>query len=274
MKPAFILRVFVGLALAGHGAQKLFGWWGGPGVRGFLGHSNSCGSAPLRSGSPGRSAPRSAVGFSLRSDCLSPLGSVGVGAAMLMAIAPSTGARASSVRAAGSRCPALPGPRVRSSASPVRVVLLDSLFNITLPEPVTGIVAAALAVAGVAVAMAGRRPALQEAPAQLAADAPRRAVWLGLALRCATRKPGLGRPRPGFQRSFGGRVRATRELSPVLARQLGERGRGFTGLAAAHSDHEEVDDHPGLGDRRHDARESVNVLVDVGNKEAAITSTR
>jgi putative oxidoreductase len=48
---------------------------------------------------------------------------------------------------------------------------LDSLFGITLPEPVTGLVAAALAVAGVAVAMLGRRPApaVEQASGQLAA---------------------------------------------------------------------------------------------------------
>lgn len=28
-----ILRITVGLLLAGHGAQKLFGWFGGPGLR-------------------------------------------------------------------------------------------------------------------------------------------------------------------------------------------------------------------------------------------------
>lgn len=30
-----ILRLVVGLTLAGHGAQKLFGWWGGPGMAGW-----------------------------------------------------------------------------------------------------------------------------------------------------------------------------------------------------------------------------------------------
>jgi hypothetical protein len=47
---------------------------------------------------------------------------------------------------------------------------LDSLFGISLPEPVTGLVAAALAVGGVALAMAGRRPAVpEERSARLAA---------------------------------------------------------------------------------------------------------
>jgi hypothetical protein len=46
---------------------------------------------------------------------------------------------------------------------------LDSLFGITLPEPVTGIVAAALAVGGVAVAMAGRSPVAEQPSVQVAA---------------------------------------------------------------------------------------------------------
>jgi len=32
-----LIRVVVGLIIAGHGAQKLFGWWGGPGLRGVYG---------------------------------------------------------------------------------------------------------------------------------------------------------------------------------------------------------------------------------------------
>jgi len=43
------------------------------------------------------------------------------------------------------------------------------LFGITLPEPVTGIVAAGLAVAGVAFAMVRRTPAVEHAAAELAA---------------------------------------------------------------------------------------------------------
>ena len=30
-----VLRVAVGLTVAAHGAQKLFGWWGGPGIAGW-----------------------------------------------------------------------------------------------------------------------------------------------------------------------------------------------------------------------------------------------
>ncbi|MGH2442689.1 MAG: DoxX family protein [Chloroflexota bacterium] len=41
-----ILRVTVGALLAGHGAQKLFGWFGGPGLKGTKGFMESLGLSP------------------------------------------------------------------------------------------------------------------------------------------------------------------------------------------------------------------------------------
>jgi putative oxidoreductase len=36
-----LLRLVLGLTMAAHGSQKLFGWWGGPGLRGMHGWLNS-----------------------------------------------------------------------------------------------------------------------------------------------------------------------------------------------------------------------------------------
>ena len=36
-----LLRLVLGLTMAGHGAQKLFGWRGGPGLRGVYGWLSS-----------------------------------------------------------------------------------------------------------------------------------------------------------------------------------------------------------------------------------------
>ena len=36
-----LLRVVLGLTMAAHGSQKLFGWWGGPGLRGMHGWLSS-----------------------------------------------------------------------------------------------------------------------------------------------------------------------------------------------------------------------------------------
>ncbi|MCZ4497284.1 MAG: DoxX [Thermoleophilia bacterium] len=38
-----ILRIVFGVSLAAHGAQKLFGWWDGPGLAGFAGWLESMG---------------------------------------------------------------------------------------------------------------------------------------------------------------------------------------------------------------------------------------
>jgi putative oxidoreductase len=44
----FIGRLFLGLSLAAHGSQKLFGWFGGPGLKGASGFMKSLGFRPGR----------------------------------------------------------------------------------------------------------------------------------------------------------------------------------------------------------------------------------
>ncbi|MCJ8010738.1 DoxX family protein [Paenibacillus sp. KQZ6P-2] len=41
-----IIRLIVGLTFAGHGAQKLFGWFGGPGIKGTAGWLGSMNVKP------------------------------------------------------------------------------------------------------------------------------------------------------------------------------------------------------------------------------------
>jgi putative oxidoreductase len=41
-----LLRLVFGLTVAAHGAQKLFGWFGGPGLEGFGGFLEQLGIAP------------------------------------------------------------------------------------------------------------------------------------------------------------------------------------------------------------------------------------
>jgi putative oxidoreductase len=43
-----ILQVGVGLIFAAHGAQKVFGWWGGPGLAGWEGAMEQMGFRPAR----------------------------------------------------------------------------------------------------------------------------------------------------------------------------------------------------------------------------------
>src|SRR3954469_2963634 len=42
----FLLRIVIGLFFAGHGAQKLFGWFGGHGIEGTGGFFHSLGYRP------------------------------------------------------------------------------------------------------------------------------------------------------------------------------------------------------------------------------------
>lgn len=82
-----ILRVVVGLLLAGHGAQKLFGWYGGPGLAGTTGWLRSTGMRPA--GFWGFMAGFSEFGGGIfvALGLLNPLGEMGILAAMIMAIA-------------------------------------------------------------------------------------------------------------------------------------------------------------------------------------------
>lgn len=155
-----VLRLVVGVGLAAHGSQKLFGWWGGPGIRGLHGHLTKMRFRPAPLWVAGAIGTEMGGGLLLALGFLSPLGSIGVGAAMLMAIAAFHWGKGFFGQGGGFEVPflylvagatlGLTGPGSYS---------LNSLFKIALPEPVTGIVFAAIAVLGVAVGMASCRPA-------------------------------------------------------------------------------------------------------------------
>jgi putative oxidoreductase len=81
-----LLRIAVGSIMAAHGAQKLFGWWGGPGISGTVG---MCSSLAYRA--PFLMACALAVaefggGLSLAIGFLTPLGALAVTVVMLNAI--------------------------------------------------------------------------------------------------------------------------------------------------------------------------------------------
>jgi putative oxidoreductase len=54
-----ILRVIVGALFAGHGAQKLFGWFGGHGLAGTGGFFESAGIKPGRPAAAAAGSPSS-----------------------------------------------------------------------------------------------------------------------------------------------------------------------------------------------------------------------
>src|SRR5450759_3969063 len=75
------LRLVVGLYLFGHGTQKLFGWFGGPGLRGHAQNMTRLGFRPAALWATASTAGEIG-GLLLALGFLSPLGSLGVAASM------------------------------------------------------------------------------------------------------------------------------------------------------------------------------------------------
>jgi putative oxidoreductase len=82
----FLLRLTVGLYLAGHGAQKLFGWFKGHGLRGTGAWLESQGFHPGGFWAVLAGLSEFGGGLLFTLGFLSPLGSIGIGSAMLVAI--------------------------------------------------------------------------------------------------------------------------------------------------------------------------------------------
>jgi putative oxidoreductase len=81
-----LLRLVVGLLVAGHGAQKLFGWFGGFGLAGTAGWLRSIGLRPPVPWALLAGFSEFGGGLLLAGGFLAPLGSLGVLAAMLTAV--------------------------------------------------------------------------------------------------------------------------------------------------------------------------------------------
>jgi putative oxidoreductase len=81
-----ILRVVIGLLFVGHGAQKLFGWFGGPGLKGFTGWMVSMGLKPASIWGLMGALSEFGGGILLALGLLNPFGPLAIIGAMLIAI--------------------------------------------------------------------------------------------------------------------------------------------------------------------------------------------
>src|SRR5258708_12786112 len=91
MMPALgllILRLGIGLILAAHGAQKLFGWWGGPGMTKWAQAVQRLRIRPAQPWAWVAALSEFGGGLLLAAGLLSPLGSLAIIGAMLVAITP------------------------------------------------------------------------------------------------------------------------------------------------------------------------------------------
>jgi putative oxidoreductase len=162
-----VLRVAVGLYVAAHGAQKLFGWFGGGGVNGTAGFfGGMLGFRPAKLWVVTDGLAETGGGLAMAVGFLNPLGPIGVGASMVTAtlivhwpkgpLAQNGGYELTLTNLAVSVAVALAGAGHYS---------LDSLFGISLPNWFS-IAVAVVTVVVVAVSIATRRvPAQQEKPA-------------------------------------------------------------------------------------------------------------
>jgi putative oxidoreductase len=154
-----ILRVVVGLILAGHGAQKLFGWWGGPGMNGWTATVAKLRIRPAQPWAWIAALAEFGGGLLLALGLLSPLGNLAIAGSMLVAIVTVHLSRGFWVSKGGYEfnlaliaavaALALTGPGAYS---------LDAALGIRLPEPLTLLVGTIALIVGVAVTLATRSP--------------------------------------------------------------------------------------------------------------------
>jgi putative oxidoreductase len=83
----FIIRVVVGLTMAAHGAQKLFGWFGGHGIGGTAGFFGQVGLRPARVHAMLAGMSELGGGLLLALGLLTPLACAAIIAVMVVAVA-------------------------------------------------------------------------------------------------------------------------------------------------------------------------------------------
>jgi putative oxidoreductase len=155
-----ILRLVVGGILAAHGAQKLFGWWGGPGIKGWIGAMNRMRIRPATPWAWLSALAEFAGGLAFAFGLLYPLPSIAIAGSMLVAIALVHLPRGFWNTKGGFEFNlALIGAAAALALTGPGAISLDSVLGIRFPEPVTLIVLTILLILGVGTALATRTPA-------------------------------------------------------------------------------------------------------------------
>jgi putative oxidoreductase len=155
-----ILRVVIGLTVAAHGAQKVFGWWEGPGMKGWTGAMIHMRIRPATPWAWMSALAELGGGLGLALGLLTPLPSLAIAGSMLVAVAlvhwphgffnAKGGLEFNLAILAAVATIALAGPGAYS---------LDAVLGIRFPEPITLAVGTILLIIGVAVALGTRAPA-------------------------------------------------------------------------------------------------------------------
>jgi putative oxidoreductase len=149
-----ILRLVLGLVFVGHGSQKMFGWFGGSGLKATTGWMGKMGFRPAWFWGLMAALTEFGGGVLLALGLLSPFGSLGIIAAMLIAIVKVHWSKGFWNGKGG-----IEFPLINLAAALALGLLgagaysLDSALGLTLPEPVTLVAGLVLVVLGAIVAI-------------------------------------------------------------------------------------------------------------------------
>jgi putative oxidoreductase len=158
-----ILRLAVGLTIAGHGAQKMFGWWEGPRISGFSAGLERMGVRPGRPFAVLSALAELGGGILIALGFLSPIGPLVVMGNMLVAIGTVHWAKGFwNTKGGYEFALLLAGAALALSITGPGSYSADALLRLHLPEPATWIVFAAVSLLGAGGALYQRRASLRQ----------------------------------------------------------------------------------------------------------------
>ncbi len=167
-----LLRVVLGGILAVHGAQKLFGWFGGHGISGTAGWLEAMGLRPARAYAAMNGVAEFGGGALLALGLFTPLGAAAIAGVMLVAIATvhwkngffntNGGYEFNVLIVAAALALAFTGPGTIS---------IDHLAGWNLAGPEWGLAALGLSVVAAASVLAMRRPQPEQAQQEASEEA-------------------------------------------------------------------------------------------------------
>jgi putative oxidoreductase len=152
-----ILRLVLGLTVAAHGAQKLFGWFGGSGLVGFGGVMEKLNIRPAGPFALLAGLGEFGGGILVALGLLNPAGPLVVAGAMAVAIVTVHLSKGFFSQGGGYEFPLLiAGGAVALSFTGPGAYSLDGILRLSLPEPRAWIVFAVVSAAGVIAALGSR----------------------------------------------------------------------------------------------------------------------